>query len=89
MNGPTASNMEHLGGIKEIGSHATIHSEIIWILNNSTYPKINEDCLVVVVDHYVVRFDISVYHLSCFVTIIQSFNHIYEVEAHLHVLAHH
>ena len=68
--------MEHLWCIKQVRSHATIHGDIYWLLNNSTHPKINEYCLVVVIDHNVVWLDIPMNHLGSFMAIIESFDHI-------------
>jgi hypothetical protein len=70
------SNMEHLWRKKKIRAHTTMHGDIFWFLNNSAHSKINENCLVVVIYHYVVWLYISVNNFCGFMAIIKCFYHI-------------
>ena len=45
-------------------------------------PKVDEDDLIVVVDHDIVRLDISVNDFDDFVAVVKRFKHVDEVEVH-------
>ena len=70
--GPTG-HMKHFWRKKKIRAHDALLNYVLRLLYNCTYPKINENCLVIMIDHDIVWLDVPMDHLGNFVAVMQSF----------------
>ena len=56
---------------------------IFFLIEKGTYAEIYEDCLIIMVDHYVVRLDVSMNNFYRLMAIEQSLKHVYEIELYI------
>ena len=74
--------LEHLWRVKHFGAHV-IFEAIVFLLEKSTNSEIDENCLVIMVDHDVVRLDVSMNYFYGLVAIVESFKHVYEIQLNI------
>jgi len=75
--------LEHFRGEKHVGSHIIFNLVIFLVFNEGADSEVNQDCLVIVVYHYIVWLYISVDYLNLFVAVVESFQHVDQVEPYL------
>lgn len=75
--------LEYLRCEEQVRPQLPLQEFLVCLLWYGTEAKVNEDCLVIVVDHNILRLDVTMDQSNHFVTVVEGLAHVDEVFSHL------